>query len=87
MAAEVPKLSPDVLITEATYGVQGHEAQVERERRSGAAAKTCDGVTSFSRCSSSSLVRAVIASGAARSRARCCQPALVLWWARPRRRG
>ena len=33
MAAEVPVLSPDVLIVESTYGTQTHEPRVSRERR------------------------------------------------------
>eukprot|EP01135_Chromosphaera_perkinsii_P010630 Nk52_evm30s2192 gene=Nk52_evmTU30s2192 len=33
MAAELPTLTPDVLIMEATYGVQLHEPQLEREAR------------------------------------------------------
>jgi Cft2 family RNA processing exonuclease len=32
-AAEVPKLSPDVLIVESTYGVQVHEPRLSREKR------------------------------------------------------
>eukprot|EP01112_Ceratiomyxa_fruticulosa_P019714 TRINITY_DN6513_c0_g1_i2.p1 TRINITY_DN6513_c0_g1~~TRINITY_DN6513_c0_g1_i2.p1 ORF type:complete len:794 (-),score=177.10 TRINITY_DN6513_c0_g1_i2:48-2429(-) len=33
MAAEIPNMNVDVLIVESTYGVQVHEARVERERR------------------------------------------------------
>lgn len=33
MAAEVPPVSPDVLITESTYGVHVHEDRATRERR------------------------------------------------------
>eukprot|EP00560_Eucampia_antarctica_P005564 CAMPEP_0197842840 /NCGR_PEP_ID=MMETSP1437-20131217/46971_1 /TAXON_ID=49252 ORGANISM="Eucampia antarctica, Strain CCMP1452" /NCGR_SAMPLE_ID=MMETSP1437 /ASSEMBLY_ACC=CAM_ASM_001096 /LENGTH=764 /DNA_ID=CAMNT_0043452779 /DNA_START=229 /DNA_END=2523 /DNA_ORIENTATION=- len=33
MAAEIPKLKPDVLIVEATYGVQVHASRAERESR------------------------------------------------------
>jgi cleavage and polyadenylation specificity factor subunit 3 len=31
MEAEVPKIKPDVLIIESTYGVQIHEPKEERE--------------------------------------------------------
>lgn len=33
MAAEIPPTLPDVLVVEATYGVQIHEPRQERERR------------------------------------------------------
>eukprot|EP01083_Nonionella_stella_P211099 763644_1 len=33
MAAEVPKVKPDVLMVEATYGVQVHASRAEREAR------------------------------------------------------
>ena len=33
MAAELPSYKPDVLIIESTYGVQVHEARLERERQ------------------------------------------------------
>ena len=33
MAAEIPKIKPDILIVESTYGVQNHEPRLERESR------------------------------------------------------
>ncbi|CAG8606078.1 7206_t:CDS:10, partial [Ambispora gerdemannii] len=33
MAAEPPKIQPDVLITESTYGVQSHQPRLEKEAR------------------------------------------------------
>lgn len=33
MAAEIPEISPDILIVESTYGVQIHEPREEREHR------------------------------------------------------
>eukprot|EP01117_Protostelium_nocturnum_P017547 TRINITY_DN7163_c0_g1_i1.p1 TRINITY_DN7163_c0_g1~~TRINITY_DN7163_c0_g1_i1.p1 ORF type:complete len:585 (-),score=191.54 TRINITY_DN7163_c0_g1_i1:6-1760(-) len=33
MAAEIPDMSPDVLIVESTYGVQTHDPRIEREKR------------------------------------------------------
>lgn len=33
MSAELPAVTPDVLIVESTYGVQIHEPRAERERR------------------------------------------------------
>lgn len=33
VSAEIPPVRPDVLITESTYGVQGHEPREDKERR------------------------------------------------------
>lgn len=33
MAAELPPVQADILITESTYGVQSHEPRMEKEAR------------------------------------------------------